>query len=418
MSTPQQTAKAPRRSARKNNNTQSTPALVHARGAVSENELSHAPVDGHPGQNGPRRKSQANSHKKPVPVSGNASDSMPDRTKATPIKQQAYAGATFTNSPAASALPIPSFYSKSVPNVSHAQPPPTIMEQDSNQSTPVPKQDDSPTKRESTPLDFLFSAARQAKATPRGESPSARSGRLSVAAPSPLSRSPAPRDAESMFPFELDGASIPGEDGSSFATPFKERIDAVRPTSSKSNAVRERISEAERLEKSAALKKFLIKESTPSPPSNVELSNPFNARPPQPRTYVASSNDQDHHHSSPSTPRNFDSNNTRPGSGHQYFPTQPQFPQYNMNNGYRQPSNLRNHYDMGKEAEVAELSSDSAITPPRISTARNASEPPTVPGPVNSGYSQQPSSHRTKPSIQQMEEDMRKFLKLDLTSKG
>ena len=416
MSTPIQNTKAPRRSARKPRN-HAPPGIAHIQGAVSENELSHAQIDGNNESRGARRKSHASPQKRLNGASGNASDSMPDKFKATPIKQQAYAGATFTNSPAASALPIPSFYSKSVPNVSHAPSHPTIHEQDSKESTPVPVQDDSPSKRESTPLDFLFNVARQAKGTPRGESPSANSSRLSVVANSPASRSPAPRDLESMFPFELDGASTPGEDGSSFATPYKERLDAMRSCRPTSSGVRDQLSEAERQEKSAALKQLLIKESTPSPPGNVELNNPFNARAPQPHVYFDTPNGQPRPRSNPSTPRYYTPNHPQSASNHHYSPAAPQFPQYTFHNGYRQTSNLRNHYDPASEPELAELSSDSAITPPRISTARKQSVPAVIPSPVASGHSQA-GVRQTKPSLQQMEEQMRSFLKLDLTSKG
>ena len=418
MSTPQQQPlpKGPKRSAKKNKNHMAPAA--HARGAVSENELSHAQVDGQQDK-GPRRKSQVNK-KAPTPVSGNVSDAPPIRTQATPIKEQAYAGATFTNSPAASALPMPSFYSRSVPSSSHGRQP-TILEQDSNQPTPVAAQDNSPTKRETTPLDFLFNAARQAQSTPRNESPGPRS-HLSISATPPGSRSPGPRDADSMFPFELEGATTPGEDGSSFATPYSERMNAFKSMRPTSNGVRSPMTEMERQEKSSALKQFLMKESTPSPPPNVELNNPFNARPPQMRSGAAQQNIAPRPRSNPSTPNYAGSGQVPNG---QYFPPQSHFPQYNVQS-HRQSSNLRNHFNPMSDGEYAELSSDSAHTPPRtrerISTARKPSTSadiaPGLPSPVSTGQYAPEPMHQKRPSVAQMEEQMRNFLKLDLISKG
>ena len=104
------------------------------------------------------------------------SNNVPNKAKATPIKaQQAYAGPTFHHSPAPSALPIPSFYSKSVPNVSTTRPPEVANDSGAPRAgEPLAKdqyashgnEDEVRVERETTPLDFLFEAAKKAKGPP------------------------------------------------------------------------------------------------------------------------------------------------------------------------------------------------------------------------------------------------------------
>ena len=90
---------------------------------------------------------------------------------ATPSK--AYAGPTFHASPAASSLPLPKFFSKSVPNVDKSTSLKHMLEHDSLESTSEndssPFQDtDSPLRnhrlREGSPLDIFFQADKDAKA--------------------------------------------------------------------------------------------------------------------------------------------------------------------------------------------------------------------------------------------------------------
>jgi hypothetical protein len=421
MSTPQQQPpKGPRRSARKHNN---TPNGYHPRAAVSDNELSQHPhVSGNVSSDNAqgRRKSHASHKKTNGPHRGSVSENVqPMKTQATPIKSAAYAGPTFHQSPAASALPMPSFYSKSVPNVSGplAQPIPESEEDGQREAT---LSHDTPTKRESTPLDFLFQAARQARDTPRGESPSANSGYLSVRTGSPASKSPAPREPDSMFPFELDGASTPGEDGTSFATPFKERMAALN-TSRPSSEGSQHLDETERRAKTDALKRFLMKNNAPPAPSP-DFNNPFNARAPSSPNNLTTPPAQIRQRSGPSTPSYMQTYNGMP-QGDQYFQQLPPFPREDFSHytAARVASNLRNVYGAVNDPEPAELSSDSAISPPRISTARQPSYPqPAAPvilpgtGPMNNTT----PKHKAAPSMQEMEDDLRRVLKLDLTSRG
>ncbi|RMD43066.1 hypothetical protein DV735_g2067, partial [Chaetothyriales sp. CBS 134920] len=424
--TPQQT-KAARRSGRKNKNADPLVGL-HPNGIASERDLSSAQSESvDENTKATRRRSQLNpgSAKKPHIPSGNTSDVVSDRvratpTKATPVKPAAYAGATFTNSPAASALPMPSFYSKSVPNVSHLPPPAngaSDQQEEGKRPGPAPLQDVSPSNQAPTPLDFLFNAARQAKANPRGHSPGANSSHLSLGANTPTSNSPAPREPESVFPFELDGASTPGEESDSFSTPsYHDRMAAFRHNRSASNSVsvRDQMSEAERQEKTAALKKLLIKENLASSSESLDVNNPFNARAPQPRLYPNSSNSPDRHRSNPSTPGAHGPIPSQQNGQFSFFPA-PQYHQYALNHNLRQASSLRHHIVAATDPDPTEVSADSGVaSPPRISTTRTSSQPVISAG---SGPSQTPG-HRAKPSIAQMEEQMRTFLKLDVASKG
>ncbi|RMZ89930.1 hypothetical protein DV736_g2858, partial [Chaetothyriales sp. CBS 134916] len=418
---PQQQTKAPRRSGRKNKNHDHVTSF-HPNGVVSDNDLSSAQIESVDENKALRRKSHVHpcSAKKQHIPSGSTSDVVTDRvratpTKATPMKPLAYAGATFTNSPAASALPMPSFYSKSVPNVNHLPLPPVMADQESR---PFSLRDGSPSKQEPTPLDFLFNAARQAKTAPSGYSPNAKSSHLSVGANSPKSHSPTPREPDCVFPCELDGASTPGEESDSFSTPsYKDRMAALRNSRSMSNIVRDQMSEAERQEKTAALKKLLLKENLASPSESIDMNNPFNARAPQSHRYTNSPNAPDRRRSIPSTPGGHGPEPSHQQNGRPSFSPSAQFPQYALNSNHRQASSLRHHVAAVTEPQPTELSSDSALTPPRMSAARIGSQPSISAGPEPASLAQAPS-HKAKPSIAQMEEQMRTFLKLDVTSKG
>ncbi|RVX68262.1 hypothetical protein B0A52_07265 [Exophiala mesophila] len=346
-----------------------------------------------------------------------------DKTKATPVKPAAYAGSTFQQSPAASALPLPSFYSKSLPNNSVEQSSKAPSPPAPNSGSPA---GDSPSKRESTPLDFLFEAARKAKATPRGESPATQSRNPSAALESPYSRSPAPREGESMFPFELEGATTPGEDGSAFATPYKDRIAAYRSTKSTANGAVSNMDENERREKSEALKKLLMNSGSSA---TGDMGNPFNARPPhQPHDFVSHGPPQGAPPVRPSSnpSASFYTHDQRDYHAPPGFPQMPyHYPPASAHTPKRPPSsNLRNVYH--SEPEYAELSSDNAITPP-ISTARRHGshmqqhpDPRYGIAPTSPPYAPQPQMpmHQSKPSAQQLEDDLRRVLKLDLTSRG
>ncbi|OAP61165.1 hypothetical protein AYL99_03366 [Fonsecaea erecta] len=375
---------------------------------------------------GSTTKNNKGQHRKPPQgnnksqIEGKYGNIQQEKVKAmpTPVKPAAYAGSAFQQSPAPSALPLPSFYSKSLPTTSSMPPQPPISEDTSSHDSSVTPGDESPSKRESTPCDFLFEAARQARATPRGDSPAARSGNLSVTNGSPASHSPAPREGDPMFPFELEGGN-PGEDGLAFATPYKDRIEALRSTKSTSTGGRS-MDENERRAKSEALKKLLMKSSgreNGTENDSVTDTNPFNARAP----YSAGASlayGQARSSSNPGTPVYMHENSTYHHSPPNFNPVGYPFPAAQMYTPKRtNSSRLRHVYGAQSEPEYAELSSDSAITPPTASRKHNSRQQSQyITGP-STNQPQMPT-HRSKPSAQQLEDDLRRVLKLDLTSRG
>jgi hypothetical protein len=221
-----------------------------------------------------------------------------------------------------------------------------------------------------------------------------------------------------MFPFELDGGNT-GEDGSAFATPYKARIEALRSTSAGGKSM----DDAERKAKTEALKKLLMKSSAQENTNHyadpgADMNNPFNARAPYSSvSTVPQRSDQAQTRSNPSTPPrheiapNYNPPNFTP-VGYPFPTPQTQTP--------RRPnsSRLRHVYGAQSEADYPELSSDSAVTPPSSSRKNTNHQPP--PQYNTAPYASHPQmpTHRAKPSAQQLEDDLRRVLKLDLVSRG
>jgi len=178
------------------------------------------------------------------PQGGQHSAGLP-QSSAKPIltpSTAAYAGPTFHASPAPSALPIPSFYSKSVPDS-----PGMKMMKEPFQSPPnVPPQVQ--VRREESPLDFFFRADREEKARARSATltatkptgpflPPSGSPQTNQTSPAPAPqtrpRTSKRNSSSGMFAMELDGDGSTGSPyGPSFSTPYSERINAARPKSS------------------------------------------------------------------------------------------------------------------------------------------------------------------------------------------
>ncbi len=350
----------------------------------------------------------------------------PDR-RATPLKQ-AYAGPTFHSSPAASSLPMPSFYSKSLPTVS-ASPRSTTTNQldgegpaDSDTETLMPVNFEGSTSRgrEPSPLDFMFEAARKARDSPKAQSSDSRAGRLSPFddVPKTTPRTPGDSSSESVFPFELDGnggrsLSI----GPSFATPYRDRIEALRSPKAQSITPLQGMVEKERREKSEALKRLLSNGSPQRSPHRPNMNNYFPDR---------ASDDQfasptfSRHQSGPSIPQ----------SGIQHAPVpRHYFQDVPLVTQERQPpisrpvsSHLRREYQPDNYQAAVELDSDSGTSshfPTALQNNRHSVSGQTI-GNLGSGpdYSMpnQKTPVPTSHSAQKLEDDLRRVLKLDLTS--
>ena len=376
--------------------------------------------------------------------------SLPGKPKSTPakaIKSDAYAGPTFHQSPAASAIPMPSFFSKSFPNSSAIS---TIAETTDGSSDAREKAGQAiEEKRDSTPLDWMFDAARQAKGTPNGASPA----RIL----SPLSGSPGPspdvRREEADFPFELEESD---RKESPQSTPFSQRLAASRTPQSISEGGQS-LTDEERRVKTAALKKALMNNASPEQAGGQAPSqalgqaqlgspfkdeNPFNARNPSP-----SNNFLPRHTSNPvalNYQNGYTGNHNNQYS--QYIPPSPNRnfsggAQTNYNN--RPPSSsLRNVYDpypAGLPISPPATEPQSTVPPPRvtplsppntanqrISTARSPEQPrrplnfEAIYGATSGSRSNSEGNatgynpnHNSKPSLEQGLDDLKKVLNMN-----
>jgi hypothetical protein len=164
----------------------------------------------------------------------------------------AYAGPTFHASPLPSALPIPSFYSKSFPDS------PSISGFKKDREETASSGSESPTPppakistqqstREESPLDFFFKKDREEKARANSTSSFGETGVGPHPSPSEspqnggyrtpgnkghgrnMSANLARGSAGGMFAMELDGNTSPGTPyGRPFSTPYHERISAAK----------------------------------------------------------------------------------------------------------------------------------------------------------------------------------------------
>ncbi|KAE8348947.1 hypothetical protein BDV28DRAFT_142347 [Aspergillus coremiiformis] len=190
-----------------------------------------------------------------------------------------YAGPTFHASPAPSALPIPSFFSKSIAD---SDLPPTV-EPGSDNYDVEPDYETTPSKPwsrsqfhdeepESTPLDFLFKAAVEARNSQSQHSPEAN---VKIRSPQTDSKTLSQRKLNGSinrtFPLEMESPKPrKSHIGPSFAASYKDRMDALRSASS-SSSPRVELDEDQRRAKTEALKNLLLN-PRPQRPSSASKS--------------------------------------------------------------------------------------------------------------------------------------------------
>ncbi|ODM23560.1 hypothetical protein SI65_01149 [Aspergillus cristatus] len=194
-----------------------------------------------------------------------------------------YAGPTFHASPAPSALPMPSFFSKSVPESDLA---PTVESENEGlegdpdlETTPSkPKGRPQPSNQgeQSTPLDFLFKAAVEARSAQAQRSPEAKP---TVRSPQTDSKALPQRNpngfAGGMFPMEMENVGSPNfQIGPSFAASYKDRMNALRSASSPSQSPQSlaETDDGERKAKTEALKSLLLNPRPQRPSSASPLA--------------------------------------------------------------------------------------------------------------------------------------------------
>lgn len=187
----------------------------------------------------------------------------------------AYAGPTFHASPAPSALPIPRFFSKSVPE---SDLPPTLETDSDNAETdadlestpskPRPRPQPVDVGPRASPLDFLFKAAVQAKAknTNTPDSPEATNRIRSPQTDSRVGSSNSNSTPGGVFPFEMEN-SRPSQIGPSFAPSYQDRMNALRSSSSPSQPTD--MTEEQRRIKTQELKHLLLNPRPQKPPSSI-----------------------------------------------------------------------------------------------------------------------------------------------------
>lgn len=129
----------------------------------------------------------------------------------TPLKEQAYAGPTFQASPAPSSLPVPKFFSKSVPNVARPSFEARAVERNSPEAGYSSPDTDTvspePLARTSqqTPLDLFFQADRVEKEKRRSASMLSSDPQRARTIPATEPRNGLQQTSKSAFLHELDG---------------------------------------------------------------------------------------------------------------------------------------------------------------------------------------------------------------------
>ena len=229
------------------------------------------------------------------PLTGAQSVGLPSSTRPiSTTSTAAYAGPTFHASPAPSALPIPSFYSKSVPDSPGMKGIMSLKEEilSSTKFTPPPAVTPARTdfQREESPLDLFFKADREEKARARSAAqtstaaiapfqPPVESPRNSQTPPALASQDRSrPRhvsriSASGMFAMELEAETPMTPMGPAFSTPYAERINAARSSNQASGPLEQSPSDPQvALDRSEALKAYLfsghLQQSTTSSGAN------------------------------------------------------------------------------------------------------------------------------------------------------
>ncbi|KAL1616539.1 hypothetical protein SLS56_011377 [Neofusicoccum ribis] len=219
---------------------------------------------------------------------------------ATPAKESAYAGPAFHASPAPASLPMPKFFSKSVPANDAPASMQNRLDQESDSSgtseksespplvgaTPVDRAP--PRRTEESPLDLFFRADREEKArkasllgtaTPPGKSPAPVNGRNH-------SRHVSNNTGRSMFSMEMDGSHATTPKPPSPTPNLAQRMSAGRAATAPSDIPR---AAQESDSYPQALKDLFSSSKKPS--SQSPLANGFTGTPTQ--------NGQDFHTPSP-----------------------------------------------------------------------------------------------------------------------
>lgn len=370
---------------------------------------------------------------KPIQSSGQPSMSKPISTP----NAAAYAGPTFHASPAPSALPMPSFFSKSVPEspsikISGGRADESNSSSSDSSPPPIVKARIAEQRQKESPLDFFFNADREEKARARSAN--------SAVGPFPPPAGPPPNDyrtpaantqgrnnpkfaggsASSMFAMELDGT--PGKPyGPAFSTPYSERINAARSTPSLVNSPSASASDQQKTtDRSEALKSFLFSGQKQQQPAYV---NGRAAEPPFPGQQSPTSNRAVTQPPSPSGPRtnSYSSPQQQRHNGYPYINDGPNFGSATRNtprtSGLRQevtPTKTppeRNDGSVFQNSPSYNFKENSARRQATGSNLNFNQAPP--PAAAVASPSVPTPSHINNSDIRTMEDSLRRMLKLE-----
>ncbi|MCJ1368019.1 hypothetical protein MMC16_007157 [Acarospora aff. strigata] len=396
-----------------------------------------------------------------------SSHSISGPSAATPAKA-AYAGPTFHASPAPSALPMPSFFSKSVPDIKSGAACRALENKDAAESNGdgLLKENaqivDQQQAREESPLDIFFKADRHEKAERRKSSapvlstgnprPSPlRSSLVPGSISTPFSESPSRHHSRhltdesngGMFALEMDGAAAPPASlGPAFTTPYKQRMDAVRLNTAPSNMiVPPDHDEEQRRAKTKALKMLLLTPQTQRPASvsteSVDSSRYFDASPTSfPASPSIRPGSAPRYVSGPPTPSSAlgPSASAAPTQHRASLPFLRQVPLADTANGSPRPrplsSGLRREVAHAKFLDGSQLPGFPALSPSNHFNNATASQNSVnthlngnIPAPVSAQTAPttdhlrgafDTTSHRSLIDVKSMEDDLRRILRLDI----
>lgn len=325
-----------------------------------------------------------------------------------------YAGPTFHASPAPSALPMPSFFSKSVPDSSLSaslELEDELDEESAAELTPSkPKASTARINHEPSPLDFLFKAAIDARVksqqSPEAVSKSTVSSSTDVSSASQRQES----SSNGIFSLELDGSA--DRSTPTYSTPvssYKQKMSALTANGTPRQPITD-LDDAQRKIKTEELKHLLLNPRPQRPAS----ASPH-PKPPAPGYFPNgdagyAAHVSHHANSGPPTPVSFNGH-TQQSTG------QP-------GNSYRSPppayaenvNPFAFHRDASPFASPVAASRTTHYGPPYQSPFRNAqpSQRYHSASPFSARLQSTPPPHQAESDTKKMEDDLRRILKLDM----
>ncbi|KAI4185381.1 MAG: hypothetical protein LQ346_005912 [Caloplaca aetnensis] len=350
----------------------------------------------------------------------------PGKKSTTP--SQAYAGPTFHASPAASSLPMPRFFSKSVPDINKAPSMQSTMEKEAaeesseqSEGSPTPvyarRNDEDPARGES-PLDIFFRADREQKERLRkehGASPDVQ--RVASQPDHDRSRHHSRHSTNGstcgVFSMDLEPKEpAPASHDESFSEPVAGTVDTNDTKPSPPVGTIETPHEAEqRRAKTMALKKFLLssatspKDSQSQPGQSLASNNPTLARNPSPQQPKPSAGPQIYKQLAAQSARQMSpcprpSSNLRREISASALPDSEPVSELPAT---PTPSRTRNAYRSAPLQGESSVIFDSAFSSSPVPLSSKRSTPASAPAVSSSPY-------------KSMEDDLRRILKLDVLS--